>query len=233
MDIGKSFSYVFADDRWVTKILIAAGILVAGIVLCWLLLIPLIIAALLLGGYGVEIMRRVMNGDPQPLPEWDNWQAFLMDGLRLAAISIVYSLPIIVISVCVGGVIGIIGSDSSGQMSDFGALLSWGLNCLSFLWSLVVYLLLPAAVAHYIVSGQLNSAFRFGDIIQFVRANIKTYLIVLVLTYGVYLLAGLVGSLLCGIGLLFTYPYAIMVISHLWGQGYRETQGVAGTPVVA
>ena len=27
MDIGKSFSFVFEDDRWITKILIAAAIL--------------------------------------------------------------------------------------------------------------------------------------------------------------------------------------------------------------
>jgi hypothetical protein len=59
MDIGKSFTFVFEDQDWIVKILIAGAILLVGILFSWLLLIPLILALALLGGYGVEIMRRV------------------------------------------------------------------------------------------------------------------------------------------------------------------------------
>ena len=47
MDIGKAFTFVFEDDDWVVKVLIAMGILVAGLVLFWLV-IPAILAGLLL-----------------------------------------------------------------------------------------------------------------------------------------------------------------------------------------
>ena len=70
MDIGRAFGYVFDDDRWITKILIAAAILLAGIAFFWLLLIPAFLAAFLLNGYGLEITRRVIRGDAQVLPEW-------------------------------------------------------------------------------------------------------------------------------------------------------------------
>ena len=40
MDIGKSFTFVFEDDAWITKILIAAAILFLGVIFSWLLLLP-------------------------------------------------------------------------------------------------------------------------------------------------------------------------------------------------
>ena len=92
MDIGKSFGYVFDDDEWITKVLIAAAILGLGILFSWMLLIPLIIALFLLGGYGVEITRRVIRGDTQVLPKWDNWGELLVDGLKAWIIELVYRL---------------------------------------------------------------------------------------------------------------------------------------------
>ena len=70
MDVGKSFGYVFDDDRWITKILIAAAILALGLLFSWMLLIPLILAGLLLGGYGIEITRRLdqaLGHEPEPV----------------------------------------------------------------------------------------------------------------------------------------------------------------------
>jgi hypothetical protein len=80
MGLGKSFSFVFEDDEWITKVLIAVGVLLGGIDL-GILVIPAIVAALLLSGYGLEIARRVIHSDSQVLPEWDDWGALLSDGL--------------------------------------------------------------------------------------------------------------------------------------------------------
>ena len=83
MDIGKAFTFVFEDDDWVVKVLIAMGIVVAGVVLFWLV-IPAILAALLLGGYSLEITRRVIRGDATVLPAWDDWGQLLIDRLQVA-----------------------------------------------------------------------------------------------------------------------------------------------------
>ena len=111
MDIGKSFGYAFEDDQWIPKILIAAAILLGGIVL-GIFVIPAFLAAFLLSGYGVEITRRVINGNPQVLPEWDNWGDLIIDGLKVWVIGIVYALPMILVSMC----LGIPGADSNGEL---------------------------------------------------------------------------------------------------------------------
>ena len=100
MDIGKSFTFVFEDEAWVTKILIMAAILFLGVFFSWLLLIPAIVAAALINGYMVEIIRRVIRGQVDGLPEWDNWGDLIAEGLKVLVIQIVYMLPIIIASFC-------------------------------------------------------------------------------------------------------------------------------------
>ncbi|MGD9145422.1 MAG: DUF4013 domain-containing protein, partial [Anaerolineae bacterium] len=100
MDIGKSFTFVFEDDAWITKLLLAAAILLLGVLFSWLLLIPLILALALLGGYGVAITRQVIGGELNKLPEWDDWGALIADGLKVIVVGIVYALPLIIIALC-------------------------------------------------------------------------------------------------------------------------------------
>mgnify|MGYP001302535141 CR=1 FL=1 len=220
MDIGKAFSFVFDDDQWITKILIAAAILALGILFSWVLLIPLILAGLLLGGYGVEITRRVINGGIPVLPEWDNWSDLLVDGVKVWVIGIVYALPIIIVSACLSIPISIAGENSQEVSSAFSAILS----CLSVLWGIVMSLLLPAAIAHFVAEDDLGSAFHFVDVFNLVKNNFSTYLIVLIMSWVASLIGGL-GLIVCGVGWLVTYPYATFVTSHLYGQGYLEATG--------
>jgi hypothetical protein len=226
MDIAKAFTFVFDDDQWVTKLLIAAAILLLGVLL-GIFVIPAILAGMLLAGYGVEITRRVINGTAPVLPEWDNWGELLMDGLKVWIIGLVYALPIIVLGLCLGAPIGILAEESQEASSLLGSCL----GCLNFLWSIVVSLLMPAAIAFYVVDGELSAAFRFGDVFNFVRDNFATYLIVLVLTWVAGFVGGL-GVLICGVGWLVTAPYASMVVSYLYGQAYLEAGGQTAQPVL-
>jgi len=223
MDIGKAFSFVFDDDRWVTKILIAAAIVLGGILFSWLI-IPAIAAAALITGYGVEVTRRVIAGHWEPLPEWEDWGGFLVDGLKVVVIGIVYALPMILAGICLGIPIGVLGEESPELSSVFSAVLS----CLNILWGLVIGLFLPAAIAFYAADDQrrLSSAFRFGDVLSFVRDNFTTYLVVLVLGWVTSLIGGL-GFAFCFFPGLATAPYATIVNSHLYGQAYLEGQGKA------
>jgi hypothetical protein len=227
MDIGKAFTFVFEDDQWITKILIAAAILALGILFSWVLLIPLILASLLLSGYGLEITRRVIKGGLPVLPEWDNWGDLLVDGVKVWVIGIVYALPIIIVSACLSIPIGIAGENSQEMSSAFSAVLS----CLSFLWAIVMSLLLPAAIARFVAEDDLGAAFHFVDVFNLVKENFATYLIVLVMSWVAGLVGGL-GLLVCGVGWLVTYPYSTFVTSHLYGQAYREATRPAAELVV-
>jgi hypothetical protein len=227
MDIGKSFGYAFEDDQWIPKILIAAAILLGGILFFWVLFIPSILAALLLGGYGVEITRRVINGNSQVLPDWDNWGDLIIDGLKVWVIGIVYALPMILVGMCLG-LPGAIASENSPELAS---LFSTVAGCLNFLWSIVLGLLLPAATAFFVVNDDLGAAFRFGDVFNFVRDNFANYLIVLVMSWVTGIIAGL-GFVFCLLPGLVTAPYAAWVMSHLYGQAYLDGIGRASQPVL-
>jgi hypothetical protein len=227
MDIGKSFGYVFDDDEWITKILIAAVILLLGILFFWVLFIPSIVAGLLLGGYGVEITRRVIRGDSQVLPRWDNWGELLMDGLKAWIIELVFGLPIIVLSVCLGPASGILAEDAQ----ELSALLSACLGGFNVLWGIVVGLFLPAAIAMFVAEEEVSAAFRFGDVFALVRDNFVTYLLVLVIGWVASLIGGL-GLLVCGVGVLVTAPYAGWITAHLRGQAYLEAKGLTPQPAL-
>jgi hypothetical protein len=227
MDIGKSFGFVFDDDEWITKLLIAAAILLVGILFFWVLLIPAILAGFLLGGYGVEITRRVIHGRSPVLPEWDNWGELLIDGLKAWIIGLVYALPIIVVSLCLGAPIGILAEDAEEVAQVFSAFMS----CLNLLWGIVMAFLLPAAIAFFVAEGEVSAAFRFGDVFKLVRDNFTTYLLVAVMCWVASLIGGL-GLLVCGVGVLVTAPYSTMVTNHLYAQGFLAAGGQAQQPVL-
>jgi hypothetical protein len=228
MDIGKAFAFVFEDEAWITKILIAAAILLLGVLFSWLLMIPLILALALLGGYSVEITRRVLRGQLDGLPEWDDWGTLLAEGLKVMVIAIVYALPLIILGICLGVPSGFL-SDSGDAGAAVGGLLGFLLSCFAFLYAIAMSIVLPAAIAFYAAEDDLGAAFRFGDVFGLVRDNLGTYLITWVMSW-VANLIGEAGSLVCGIGWFLTFPYGVMVTGHLYGQAYAASTGQAAVP---
>ena len=220
MNLGNAFAFVFEDDQWITKVLLAAAILLLGVAFSWVLAIPLIIAALLLGGYSVEITRRVIKGDRDALPEWDDWGQLFADGLKVWVIGIVYALPIIIVSLCLSIPTGLLAENAEGASGFFGFLLS----CFNFLWAIVLSIVMPAAVGHFVAKDDLGAAFRFGEVFALVRDNLGTFLLTFLMTWVAQIIGGL-GALVCGVGVLVTYPYSIMVIGNLYGQAYVEATG--------
>lgn len=218
MDIGRSFTFVFEDQEWLNKILIGAAILFVGSFFFWLLFIPLIVASALLNGYMIEIIRRVVDGRADLLPEWDEWGDMIVDGLKLLVVQIVYSLPAIVLGICM--IFPMIAATDNA--AAWGWLLGAVLGCLILLWAVAVSIVLPAATAVFAVTGDLTSAFQFGRVFALVRDNLSTYLLTLVMGW----VAGFIGSLggsVCGLGTFFTVPYAYMVTGHLYGQAYAAS----------
>ena len=222
MDIGRAFSFVFEDENWIVKILIAAAILLAGVIFSWVLLVPLLLALVFVSGYSVEITRRVIRGNPEELPEWDDWGQMFADGLKVWVIGIVYALPIILVGICLGIPTGLLSENSEG-LATFLGLVS---GCFNFLWAIVMSITLPAAIAFYVDNEDLGAAFRFGEVLAFVRDNLSTYLVTFIMSW-VANLIGSLGSIVCGIGWLVTAPYAWMVTGHLYGQAYLEGKGRA------
>ncbi len=223
MDIGKAFSFVFEDKNWVVKVLIGIAVVVAGFVSSCLL-IPAILAGIMLSGYSLEITRRVIRGDADVLPAWDDWGQFLVDGLMVTIITVVYALPIIILGLCVGIPASLIADSRAVSLSAgeaYSVFASSSVGCFGLLWAIVMSLLLPAAIGRFAAEGELASAFQLGEVFSLVRDNLGTYLLTAVMVLATGIMASL-GLLLCFVGVLFTSVYAELVSGHLYGQAYLE-----------
>ncbi|GAB4542626.1 MAG: hypothetical protein Kow0063_34870 [Anaerolineae bacterium] len=203
MDIGYSFSYMFQDEDWIKKILIG------GVVL----LIPIVNFAAI--GYLVQIIRNVRAGQPLPLPEWDEFGKYFMDGLWIFLIFLVWSIPIIIVA-CLNGIGAAAVAENDDMANAFG-IVSACFSCLMALWGLVVAVVSPAIMVRYAQVGEFMSGFRFGEIFGIITANVGNYIIVLLLMWVAGFIASL-GVILCVVGVIFTQFWSYLVAGNLLGQ---------------
>jgi hypothetical protein len=212
MDIGKAFSFVFEDPKWITKMLI--GGLVS--------LVPILNFAVF--GYLLKTAENVAKDHPQPLPEWGEFGDHFMRGLHAFVISIVYAIPIIVIyvlmiTVSFAGAAAADSSEGAGAMAGFAALC---LMPILIIVAIVTGFAVYAAFARYIANNNsLSAALQFGPVLASLRSNFTTWLVL----YLVAILASFVGGLgaiACGVGLLLTIPYSYAVSAHALGQTIKQ-----------
>jgi hypothetical protein len=217
MNFGKAFTFPFQDPDWIKKIIIP------GLVM----LIPFLGQIVVLG-WMLEITRRVIRQNPNALPELD-FGKNLSDGFKGFLISLVYAIPAILFSMppaIVNTVMASSGSDSdiAGPLMIIVMVCCYGLL---FIYSLALSVFIPAAMGHFVATEKMSSAFRFSEVIGLVRVAPGPYLMVLV---GVILsgMIGSLGSILCVIGVLLTYAYAMAINGHLYGQAYNEATANRG-----
>ena len=84
----------------------------------------------------------------------------------------------------------------------------------------------PAITIRYAENEELSSGFQFAEILEFTREHIGDIIIAVIVLWLVQLVAGLLGTLLCFIGLFFTGIWATMVQGHLYGQIGLDSAGV-------
>jgi hypothetical protein len=219
MDIGKAFTYVFEDERWITKVLIGGLFVLASIVLVG---IPI------LAGYALRTMRNVMNGVEKPLPEWTNIGDLFKEGLYLAVIIIIWAIPVILIACIFGIAGGLAGSSNSSAGANAMGLLSTCVSCLAGLWSLAMYVFMPALFIRFAEKPEIRTGFEFAELWAFTRANISNIIIAVLLGLVASLAASVVGSIACGVGTFFTSFWAYTVMAHLYGQVGLKAKGGTG-----
>lgn len=221
LDIGKAFTFPMEDQKWVAKLAIGGGLLLAGFItlIGWIFTVPVIF------GYLVNLTRNVINGHPQPLPEWDNWGERWIEGIKAIAVSIVYSLPAIVVSLITTIPGSILSGSSNNGAATAGGLLSLAGSCLNFILGILVAIIIPAAIARFAIAGNIGDALKFGEILATVRQNIGMYIVIALFSTFVAGFIGAIGLIACFIGAAFTSFYAYLMTYHLYGQAHRTTQG--------
>jgi hypothetical protein len=221
------FAFPFKDEEWQSKFTIALLLTLGSILIVpwWLLL-----------GYTHELMRRIiLDGEEPGLPEWDRWGEYLIDGLKLFAIGLVYNLPVIILIY-----ISYYCAASSLDLSEF-----YNSHDLTFLWLfilvgiglLVVALLLStistmitfAAIGHMIAKQNFWSAFDIRGWWPILWNNRQEYFLSFTLLVGTYWMTTFASqflflSLLCCLYPVFlaaAFAYLSLTSGGLYALAYR------------
>lgn len=207
MDIGLAFSFPFQDEEWVTKLILVGVILI----------IP-VLGIILALGWTLAITRAVIRGEAKPLVGLSDFADLLTLGFKAFLISLIYALPIVVLSVPFGFISSLIESESAQALV---AIVSLCFSCFSLLYGLALAFIYPAAFAELAANDDLGAALNPSHIFGLVRKAPNAYVLTFLATLAAGFLAGL-GVLLCFVGVLFTSAYAYAVYGHLYGQAYLE-----------
>lgn len=221
MDINKALRFVTDDKQWISKIIIGALLTALGF---------LIVPALIVQGYVVKIIRQVMGGDWDGLPEWDDWGKLLGDGFKVAVAQLVYTLPFLVvmlISIAVtAGTAGISGSEDVAAIAATGGGLL--MLCLMLLFVVALLFLTPAILIQYAIKDDFGACFRFGEVAAIIRNNLAdiliAFLVTLVASFAFSVVTGILVIIPC-LGWIVAFllgmaigPYISFVTGHLYGQ---------------
>lgn len=224
VDIETAVMYPMESEDWVKTILIG-GILS--------LLSFLIIPAILLYGYIIQLIRARFEGQSEPLA-FDDWGSLFTDGIQAVAIGIIYLLiPAIVGFVTVGGsLLAIATGTRTGAATGLGGLVV-GFGITTVL-SLVFGYIAVAALLNFADKGEFSAGFDFGIIKSLVLSS--DYAIAWVAAIAVFFIASVISGVLNAIPLLgaivsaFIFFYAQMVAAYLWAGGFVDVKGTPSSP---
>ncbi len=223
------FTFPIQDEHWKSKLLIGTLLSIAGIVIFpyWFVL-----------GYLYEIMRRVIVDSENPsLPEWGNWGQLMQNGLKLFGVSLIYSLPALIL--LVGSQLAIIFfiplSESAYPREPFFPLIGMSvmtiLAGMGMLLGLLSAFLIAVSTGHVVASGEFGAAFRVSEWWPILRKNFVGYFIAVIILAGVSWLANFASQLLiftivlCAVYPLFVffvYMYLGVVGAAMFAQAYVE-----------
>jgi hypothetical protein len=218
MEIGESIKYPTTDNDWIKKVVIG-GIL--G-------MIPIV--NFIVQGYYLKILKGSIE-NKSGMPEWEDWGNLFIKGLIVFIISIIYMLiPIIVISISVGGAIlaAVSGGTDEAIVAAIGA--AAGGLLIAFILMLISLLLLPMALAIYAKEESFGSAFRFGEIINRIFSNLGSYILVYLVIIVLGIIVGIITGILNIIPLLgmviaiFANFYIVAVAAKMFGEVYTNSK---------
>ena len=209
MDLGKAFSFPFQTTQWVEKLLLPALIT----------LIPIFGQIFLLGWY-LDITRRVIHRDPDPLPTVDLVRS-LTDGLKALVIDLVYLIPLIVL-----GVLVVVAARANGAAQTNAGSLGFALLLAFLLILIVLYIialtvLLPAAWSNFIAKEDISAAFRFNEVFGLLRKAPSAYLMVFLVAILTSIIAPL-GWVAFAVGAAATTLYAMAINGYVYGMAYNQ-----------
>ncbi len=210
MDLGRSFSYVFDDEEWVSKILLTAVISI----------IPILNLALY--GWVVELMRNMLRGEEHPLPDWSNFEQKFSAGLHYLVGSLVYFLPVFVLMLPM--MLFAFMADSNSNLETIGILLSCVISVAVFAYAIVASAGLYMGMVRYALRPELASYLAIRQNLGLALRHAATLATLVLFLALVSLILGVFGWIPC-IGWLAALALGTPVVSHLAGQAAIQIVG--------
>ncbi len=178
----------------------------------------------LLVGYNIKFVHNTIHDKEEILPCWSNFKGLFITGIKWIAISIIYFIAVIVVSVVLTAICML-------PCSYFPFL--------SFLYLIPTSFIVLASATLPLLETMFAHNFEIRDAFNLIRAknlilkNFWKYLMLLIITFGIYLLAVIPYALsaLTVVGIILVPFLAFIVkliVRHLFAQFYKSAIEVEG-----
>lgn len=223
MDFVRALTFITDDPRWKEKVAIGAAL-----ALLTFLIVPIFIMI----GYCLRLMQNIRDGQQLPLPEWDDWSSDLVRGFKLFVVYFIWALPLILVSIpmTIGGIM----ADSDSFARTLGVTIVVGASCLTVLYGIFITLMTPGFTLWFARDEEIRSGLQLSEIFEWTRSHLTDVILFMlayiVASFVISTVAGIVGVLLCIVGLIVTIPVATFVTYvyqfNLLGQiAYKDKSG--------
>ena len=191
----------------------------------WWLIVPMFFVF----GYVVESIREILQNSNK-LPHWftvENWKTFLIHGLNVTLIGLVYLVPPIALSMASTAIMGDITlAVFTGEMPQFNAI-GITLFAFGFLLLLIAIFFLPISIILYAASENIRYAFSLTEILPRLKRVIlpyaQAYFISIVLFFAILLFLLIPGiNLFFGVIMGGLFFYHFMFTFRLFAEIFRD-----------
>lgn len=214
MELERAFTHIWEDEDWLVKIAIAAALTLT------------MIGGIAVLGWVSELARRVANGEPDKLPEWDRIGDYFIIGLKYIGVTFIWSLPVVVPLV----VFAIATTGSTLVMEDptpvVAALSILNICLIGFfmLYIVAMNLLIPPLWVLLAEGMPFGEAIKPKNAWALFKANAGGYLVAMLISWLVASVLGSLGALLCLVGTFFASAISQLVLAHLVGQATAQAR---------
>ena len=216
--LSDALSFPTEGEDLARPYLIGSGLLLGSFVV-GITIIPLY-------GYYLRVIDAGRTGAPT-LPAFEDWEALLVDGIKMFAVNFLYAgVPGVLFFGAGFFTLFAVGLGAAAESAVFLLLmvLAGGLVTLvtGVLW-LVGSFVSPAALAHMRAEGEFEAAFQVRTILGLAASSdyIVAVLLALVVGGAISMVGVMLSFLLVGLPVLF---FGGIVTFHLYGQGYRAAR---------
>jgi len=231
------FIYPFTEQGSSKKLIIGSLLTFANFI------IPFI-PGFFVTGYVAKIAREIMLNDGDlHSPDWNDWENYFKDGLRISVIGFLFCLPALLtfffgFGAYFSSFFGLMIESSRGNESTEMAIL-YIIGLFIWIFSLFVGLLLlfvagfflPPALMHTIRNSSIGSAFNFKQWWAILRRNLSGFLISFVIVFGLthlvlYAIYGLYYTIILCIIIPFISSFGVFYLSlvtfPIFAKAYKE-----------